>query len=457
MDATTRRLVEFALDTRYEDLAARTVLQAKRRLLDTLGCAMAAFDLGPAVIARRQAARYRFDAPATIWGTHIRVAPEMAAFANGVALRLLDLNDMYRVKSGGHPSDIQAALVATAESAGADGRALIAALVVGYEVYCGCCNACDLNSAGWDQPIYGVVAATLACGKLMGLSPEQLGHAVALGLVPHLATYATRHGELSSWKGCAAANASRHAVFATMLAQAGITGPAQPFDGKAGLYEMVGRFDWAGALNRPPHLLAETHLKAFPLCYHGQSAVEAAFDLRTKARLGEIEEIRIETYAVARSIMADDPSRWAPDTRESADHSLPYVVAVALADGAVDQASFVAERHADPVLKRLMAMTQVQETGEMNALHPEASPCRIVARLADGREVASFVRYPKGHTQYPLGPDEVTAKFRNLMGPRAREGRAERIVVLVDGLDALCDLGELMDALADGEQERKQG
>lgn len=456
MDATTRRLVEFALDTRYEDLAGETVLQAKRRLLDTLGCAAAGFDLGPAVIARRQAARYGFDAPATIWGTRSRVAPEMAAFANGVALRLLDLNDMYRVKSGGHPSDIQAALVATAESAGADGRALIAALAVGYEIYCGCCNAFDLNSAGWDQPIYGVVAATLACGKLMGLSPDELGHAVALGLVPHLATYATRHGELSSWKGCAAANASRHAVFATMLAGAGITGPAAPFDGKAGLYEMVGRFDWAGSLNRPPHLLVETHLKAFPLCYHGQSAVEAAFELRTKAPLGQIEEIRIETYAIARSIMADHPSRWAPDTRESADHSLPYVVAVALADGAVDQSSFAERRHADPVLERLMSRTSVHETDEMNALHPQASPCRILARLADGRELASFVRYPKGHTQCPLDSNEVMAKFRDLMGERGSDGRAERIAALVGKLEDLADLRQLMDALAFGAPQSTQ-
>src|SRR3972149_5955264 len=170
-----------------------------------------------------------------------RLPPEMAAFANGVMLRVLDLSDMDRVKSGGHPSDIIAAALAAAELGDRDGRSLITAIAVGYEVYCSCCEAIDLNSKGWDQPVYGIVAAVLAAGKLLDLDRIQMAHALALALVPNMALYQTRQGELSGWKGCAAANASRNALFAVLLAQAGFTGPDGPFEGKSGLWNAVGR------------------------------------------------------------------------------------------------------------------------------------------------------------------------------------------------------------------------
>src|SRR5688572_26326855 len=159
MDATTEKLVDYALGVRYEDLSPGAVAACKARLLDTLGCVAGAYDHPLSIAARSFADRYQTNAPATVFGASSRVAPEMAAFANGVMLRVLDLSDMYRLKSGGHPSDIISAALAAAELGARDGRSLMTAVVIGYEVYCSCCDAIDLNSKGWDQPVYGIVAA----------------------------------------------------------------------------------------------------------------------------------------------------------------------------------------------------------------------------------------------------------------------------------------------------------
>ena len=443
MDATTEKLVDYTLNTRYEDLPASTVDACKRRLLDTLGCVAGAYDNPGSVAARELAGRYKMDTPATVLGGRARVAPEMAAFANGVMLRVLDLSDMYRMKSGGHPSDVIAAALAAAELGARDGRSLITAIAIAYEVYCSCCDAIDLNSKGWDQPVYSVVASVLAAGKLLGLTRSQMGHAVALALVPNMALYQTRQGELSAWKGCAGANASRNALFAALLAESGFTGAEAPIEGRHGLWDTAGRFEWPLNVGDAPQRIGRTHLKCFPVCYHGQSAVWTALGLRGRVRVDDIEEIRIGTYRTALNMMGNDPSRWAPATHETADHSLPYVVATALLDGAVDEASFSEIKLRAAGVTGLMSRTKVFEDTVLTAQYPESSPCRMSIQLKDGTEIRNEVRYPKGHDRSPMSADEVKDKFKGLFASYGTAKQAQRIIALVDRLDELQDINAL--------------
>lgn len=448
MDATTEKLIDYTMSVSYDDLPPGAVEACKRRVLDTLGCVAGAYDHPVSIAARKLAAGYRMDRPATVLGCRTPTAPEMAAFANGVMLRVLDLNDMYRVKSGGHPSDIMAAAFAAAELGSRDGKSLIAAIATGYEVYCSCCDGIDLNSQGWDQPVYGVVAAFLAAGRLLGLDRQRLGHGLALALVPNMALFETRQGQLSSWKGCAAANASRNAVFAALLAQAGFTGADAPIEGKSGLWNAVGRFEWPLEIGRPPYRIGRTHLKCFPICYHGQSAVSAALSLRGELRVEDIEAVRIETYRTAVQIMANDPSRWSPETRETADHSLPYVVCTALLDGAVDEASFSEARIRDAGLASLLARTSVSEDASLTAQYPESSPSRITLRLKNGSELRNEVRYPSGHHLNPMTDAEVEDKFTRLFGRYGSERRSRRVIALVNRLEQLDDVAELLAGFA---------
>jgi 2-methylcitrate dehydratase len=447
MDATTERLVDYTVQLDFADLSPEIIAEAKIRLLDTLACVVGAYDQSISVAARKLAARYGMDTPVTMFGTGQKVSPEMGAFANSVMLRAADMNDNIRIKGGGHPSDIIGALFAGAELGARDGKSFLTTLALGYEIYSSGCAGIDLLRKGWDQPVYGVVASALTVGKLMGLDREQLGHAVSLALVPNMATITTRHGELSAWKGCAAANAARNGVFAAILAQEGFTGPEKPVEGKYGLWDFVGKFEWPLTPGEPPSMIARTDLKAFPICVHGQTAVWVVLDLREKIDIDNIEAVRIEVYDRAREMMGTDPTRWAPKTRETADHSLPYVVATALLHGAIGEEAFTDAALNEPALVALMQRMTVEEDPTLTAMTPDGRPCRITITLKDGTSVRHEMRYQKGHPENPMSAEDVKNKFRRLCADYGPPKQAEAIIAAVEGLEDMADIGELIGAL----------
>ena len=208
-DTLANRLAAFALGTRFEDLPEAVVVEARRRLLDALGCAVGALHEPAPSIARRVAGRAQGTPSVNLIGGGT-AAPDWAAFANGVHIRYLDCNDTYLSLEPAHPSDNWAAVMAAGELAGADGRAWIAAAAVAYEVQCRLCDAASIRARGWDHTTYGSLSATLAAAKLLGLTPEQTVHALGIAATTGTALRLTRAGELSMWKGCAFAFAARN-------------------------------------------------------------------------------------------------------------------------------------------------------------------------------------------------------------------------------------------------------
>lgn len=412
-DATVKRLVAFAARARYENLPATTVHETKRHLIDTFASALGAFDEPVSAMSRAVAARYRSDDQARVWGSDIVTTPELAAFANGVMTRSLDVSDTYLGRSRGHPSDMIPGLVAVAEMEHADAKALINAIVLAYDVYCSFCKHVDINSGGWDQPVYTVLGCALGAAKLMRLDADATGHALSLALTPNLALSQARRGSLSSWKGCAGANGARNAVFAALLAKEGFTGPGEIFEGSGGFWDAVGHSDWP--LPESP-MIGETRTKSLPVCYHGQSSVFAAIELRERVDLQQIEEIQVDGYQVAVFMMGGDASRWAPTTRETADHSLPYCVAIGLLDGELTSASFADERLRDPAVAGLMRKVKVSEDPALSAQYPEGAPGRVTLRMKSGEKHVVEIRYPKGHEKSPMGDAEIESKFRDLCG-----------------------------------------
>ena len=227
-------LSTYACKLTYEALPAAVVHQVKRTLIDTLGCGMGAFHAEPSRIARHLAESVTSRMPARVLGTRHASSPDMAGFANGVMVRYLDCNDSYFSPGGGHPSDMIPAALALADPLGCDGRAVITAIVLAYEVFSRLADQVVAGELDWDQGIFSVIGAACAAGKISGLSQEQMRHAIALAVAPHLPLGVTRVGELSMWKGCATASATRAAIFAAQLAQQGMTGPAEPFEGRRG-------------------------------------------------------------------------------------------------------------------------------------------------------------------------------------------------------------------------------
>jgi 2-methylcitrate dehydratase len=439
-DATAGRLVAYTQRARYETLSRKTVHETKRRLVDTFASALGAYDEPVSVMARAVASRYRSDSVATVWGSGITTAPELAAFANGVMARSLDVSDTYLGRSRGHPSDMTPGLVAVAESVHADGKSLIAAVVLAYDVYCSFCKAVDINAKGWDQPVYSVLGCALGAAKLMQLTADETGHALSLALTPNMALAQARCGSLSSWKGCAGANASRNAVFAAMLAKEGFTGPGAIFEGAGGLWKAIGRFDWP--LPDEP-MIGETHTKSLPVCYHGQSSVLAALDLRDRVNVQQIEEIKVDGYRTAIVMMGSEASRWAPTTRETADHSLPYCIAIALLDGEVTRASFADARLRDPAVAALMRKVKVAEDPALSAMYPEGAPGRVTIRMKSGEALTAEIRYPKGHEKHPMTDDEIERKFRDLCAGRLDAGRCDKALEALWQLESVDDAGKV--------------
>jgi 2-methylcitrate dehydratase len=458
------RIARYAVGLRYEDLPAEVVRETKRRFIDSFATALGALQAGsePGRVARAVAGRTSAappGRPASLIGGG-SAAPDWAAFANGVLIRYLDYNDTYLSKEPAHPSDNIAAVLAAGEAVGAAGRDLIAATVLAYEVQCRLADAFSIRARGWDHVTYGAFSSAAAAGKLMGLDAGRMAHALNIAGVASAALRQTRAGELSMWKGCAFANAARHGVFAATLAADGMTGPSPIFEGEMGFFKQVcggAAFDLP-ALDGParhdggaePYMLLKSCIKFWPAEYHSQSAIEAALQLRPQ--VGDWRQIRsvdICSFDASVDIIGKDPEKWRPKTRETADHSLPYCTAVALADGDVSAAQFDAAHLNDPDLLALVGRTKVHRDAELTKRYPAGIPNRLVVTTGDGRTLTREVEFPRGHARNPMTDAEVEAKFRRLADGVIPRGRQDEALRRLWALEAETDIRGLL-ATVDG-------
>lgn len=422
-DRITKSLAEFASLVTYENLSKPVVEEVKRRIVDTFACLMSGYEFDATKSARRLAYRYENSKGASIIGTNKKVAVDYATFANGTAIRYLDYNDTYLSVEPLHPSDVIAPLFALAEERGISGKKLIAAIATAYEVGVNFCDEASLKSNGWDHVNYITVATVVGGANLLEFTEEKTEQALALAIVPHGAMRQTRNGEISMWKAAAAANAARNAVFALQLAECGMKGPFEPFEGTMGMnYQMLDRkLDAESIIEKFKHVtnpdqILKTYVKNWAVEYMTQSAIEAALLLYEKIEsVDDIEHVHIETFQMAFDILAKDDEKWAPETRETADHSLPYIVMATLEDGGIDIDTFSPERLAvQETLGRLKTMMTIEVTDEMNTGYPDGNPNRIIVTMKDGRKLQEFVKHPAGHSGKPFTNEQIEEKFLRL-------------------------------------------
>jgi 2-methylcitrate dehydratase len=447
MATLAHHLAEYAQAATFESLAPEVVHEAKRRVRDSIGCALGAWHSRPARITRQVAQAVLMPGGASLLGSRHRTTPDLAAFSNGALVRYLDFNDTYLSLEPAHPSDNIPAALAVGQACGASGRDILAAAVLGYELQCRLCDAASLRRHGWDHVVYGALSTALLASRLYKSSVEQTVHALGIAGVCNFATRQTRTGQIADWKACAFSNAGRNGVFAANLARLGMTGPHEIFEGPKGLFQMItGPFELAWARRPDDWMIRKTYIKFWPAEYHSQSAIEAALQLRPQ--IGDprqIESIRIESFEAAVSIIGSEPEKWRPTSRETADHSMGYCVAVALLDGDVTQDSFSDERIRDAAVLGLLDKIKIVETDECNAGYPDGIPNKLIVRLAGGRTVSQLVRYPRGHAGNPMTDDEVIAKFRRQAAGVVSEATAARIVEVALSLDRLGDVSPLLE------------
>ncbi len=449
MDATTEYFSDYTCGLTYEKLSPEAIHQVKRTLIDTLGCGIGAFDAEPPSIARRVASRVRGDPSARIIGTRQESSMELAAFANTCLIRYLDCNDAYAGRGTGHPSDMIPGVLAVADAHKANGRAVITAVVAAYEAFCRMADQLSLKT--WDQGVYVGLGAACGAGKILGLDRAALAHAIAIAITASVPLRATRTGELSMWKGCATAAAVRMGVFAAELAAEGMTGPDQPFEGKEGLWHNLG----AEAPKWPPFgggvepfRITATGFKAYPSVIHTQGPIGLVLDLRQQAAIADIDSVHVATYEEAVRRTATEPEKWNPETRETADHSIPYLLAAAWQEGEVTPATFAPSRIHDAALRTLIKKLRVTEDPEFTRRYPAESCSRIEVTTTDGRRLAVETNYPKGHRRNPLTNHEVEGKFRGLASAALGEKECDGVLAEIWNLDKAATLDQFFDSLA---------
>ena len=329
-----------------------------------------------------------------------------------------------------------------------DGRAVITAITAAYEAFCRLAD--EVPPKGWDQGMFVAIGAACGAGMILGLDRKAMGNAISIAITTGVPLGVTRIGELSMWKGCATAAAVRTAVFAAELAAQGMTGPGEPFGGRDGLWQHLGveapKWEHFGG-GATPFRITATSFKAYPSVIHTQGPISLVLELRQQVGTAEIESLHMATYGEALRRTATEAEKWNPETRETADHSIPYLVAAAFQDGEVTPATFAPSRIQDPALRSLIRKLTVVEEPEFTRRYPTESCTRIEVTTTDGRRVAAETRNPKGHYRNPLTDGEVEAKFRGLASGALGVEGCDRVLAELWDLENAATLDSLFESL----------
>jgi len=417
MDSITGKISEYAWATKFDDLTPEAVHAAGQRMVDSLGCAVGAYKCEPAQIGRRLASNQtagKYAGRVLCFGE--RLPAEAATFINSAMIRNFDFNDRY---PGGHPSDCLGALLALAGTMNVDGKSFLASMIVVYEIFARLSDATMLSRRGWDQGYAIGIATAAGVSNLLKLSADATAHAVGIAATSNLPLRVTRSGELTPWKNVATAYATRNGLFAALLAAEGMSGPGSAFEGRNGLWEKVtGAFELAPFPNDGgAYLTPRVQLKYWPIETNGQAAVWAALELRSKVDPMKLETIDVFVSKFTWFEIGSEPEKWDPQTRETADHSLPYIFARALVDGPICVSSFADEAVRDRALRPLMQKIKVIPDDTIEALLPQKTLIRVAAAANDGMRHAVEIVNPLGHPDNPMQDSHIEEKFLALAEP----------------------------------------
>lgn len=452
MEAITQNLSDFAHDLHVARLTDHVVHETKRRVIDSVGCAFGGYPSDVGFIVRQFAQSNIAQSSSRqgrVIGLGNPVNVEAGVFANGAMIRYLDFNDTYLSKEPAHPSDNIAATLTVAASDRKSGMDLILSTVIAYEIQCRLCDAASLRQKGWDHVTYGPFSSGLAAARLMGATRNQMIHTVGLAGVCNNAMRQTRVGNISMWKACAFAAAARGGVQAAALATLGMTGPNDIFSGRMGFQNQVsGAFDLPDlSLDPKPFMLEKTYIKNHPAEYHSQSAIDVAKRMRVEiSDWDQVKHIVIDSHDASVDIIGSEPEKWHPKDKETADHSLPYIVAAALMYGDVALKHFSSEFLENKDLLGLVQKIEVRRDKVFSDCYPEGFGNRINITMKDGSTFQDEALYPKGHPKNPHTDEELENKFRNQTTVLAKEAQDILLEKLWD-LENIEDVNSLFDLM----------
>ena len=453
MSTVSRRLAEFTHQLSYDDLPKPVVECAKAFLYDSIGCAFGGYRSEDVRMATEVVLESGGNPQATLIGSGRKVSALDASFLNSLMIRALDFNDIYWKQDPSHPSDIIPAALACGELAGRSGKDLILGIVLGHEIEMRLCEAAfpGIREVGWHHATLTAFAAPFVAAKMLGLPVDRIVSAVGIS-ASHSATFgAVTAGKLTKMKNTVDPMACRSGVEGALLAAKGYEGPEPMFEGREGLSHCISkewRWDIVTDGLGDSFRIVHCSMKGAPVEALIHTPLTVALALREKHGLtaDNVAEVRVKTIARAAEILSD-PSKYDPHTKETADHSLPYCLAVALADGKVTTQSFKEKRILDPALRPLLGRIKVMAEPAFEALFPSLQPCEVTVVMTDGREVTDRMDYPMGDPRNPMTPHQMDDKFDALSDGLLSPGANGMAKAAIDDAENAPTITELMECL----------
>lgn len=449
-ETVTAKMARWAAALEFNHLSQDAVYQAKRFLLDSVGCALGGYQQHDVKIALQVIDEIAGRGPATVIGTGKKIDPVSASFANALMIRCMDYNDIYWKQDPSHPSDIFPAALACCERAKSDGRELIVGLVLGHEFEMRFCEAAfpGIRERGWHHATLTAFVSPLVAGRALHLSWEQIQHAVGISASRHCTLGAVTAGKLTMMKNTVDPMAAQSGVLAALMAEKGYTGPEHVVEGKEGLTHCFGP-EWRLSLLTDglgdSWRITQCGMKAFPTEALTHAPISAVLDLikTNDLKPKQVEKVQIRSLARAADILSD-PSKYDPRTKETADHSLPYVIAAAIVDRQVTPAQFEMKKIMDPAIRAQLKKVEVVADPEIEKVFPALQRVVVNIIAADGRAFSKQLDYPKGDPRNPLTDAEVEEKFAALADGVLSSGAQTKLRDTIWNLDTVGSVSKLM-------------
>ncbi|NIM19853.1 MAG: MmgE/PrpD family protein [Candidatus Latescibacteria bacterium] len=453
MSTITESLAGFAAGLRYDDLPDEAIAAGKHFIFDTLGCALGGLKQeDPSIYA--QVLKFLGGNPqATILGTGEKASLVQATLMNSLLVRVMEYNDIYWSQDPSHPSGLIPVALAVGEYNGKSGLDTMVAIIIAYDIEMRLCDFAKpgIRERGWHHATLTQLASPFVAGKLLDLTPLQMVNAAGISGSCHCSMGAVTAGKLTMMKNTVDPLASAAGVEAALLAKEGYTGPEHVIDGKEGLMQVLGdSWDENAVLDGlgERFKIAECGMKAYPTEALTHAPITATLRIvrENKLKPEDIRAVWVKTIARAADILSD-PTKYDPKSKETADHSLPYCLAAALARGKVTPEEFTEENINASDIRRFLPMIRVEADDSYEALFPIKQPTLVAIETVSGERFEAYVEYPKGHPRMPMEKEELLQKFSVLASPEMSEQRIGSIYDLVQRFENLDSLIPLVDAI----------
>ena len=453
METISQKWAKFALRLNYKDFPSEALEEAKRFLLDSVGCAFSALDNKDTQAAYNYIQDLGGKKQATIIGWGIKTNLPQATLMNSLLIRALDYNDIYWEQDPSHPSDIIPAVLSTGEFMKKDGKEVLVGIIIAYELEMRLCLAAfpGVREIGWHHATLTQLVSPVVAGRMLGLNEEEIVAAIGISGSSHFTLGGVVAGQLTNMKNAADPLAVEAGVRAVLLANRGYTGPVEVFEGKEGLFEVLDKVKWDRDILTKglgeKFLINQCGYKAFPTEALTHQPITAALEVMKENKLDpeEVKEVLVETTTRGADILSD-PSKYKPTTKETADHSLPYCIAVAVAKGNVLPSDFEEDALRDPLVWSLLDKIKVVANPEIDALFPKVKRAIVTIKTPKG-EFKKQENFSKGQPERPLSKEELIFKFKANSEKKISSSRMEDIIKATQELENINEIGKYMKLL----------